>query len=250
METTLDTGSTLQNKRILISGGTTGIGRATAVLMAQHGARVFIYGRHEKELQDALKDIGEGAEGIIADQAEGADISRVFESVDKKLGGLDILINNAAIGADSVVENDFESIRYTVLSNLVGYMDCAREAIKRFKKSGGGHIVNIGSMSAVERDKGSDVYTATKSGIDGFTDSLRKQVVDDNIRVSLIEPGLVGTDMTAENTPVEEQPAKQEAGEMLTAEDIAQCVKYVLTQPDRCDVIHVRIQPRRAPAEE
>lgn len=205
----------------------------------------MIFGRHEEELQKALNDIGPNGSGITADQAEGEDIARIFESVDRDLGSLDILINNASIAGESVDGTDYEKIRHIVLANLVGYMACCGQAISRFRNNGRGHIVNIGSMSAVERETGGDIYVGTKSGVAGFTDSLRRQVTDDNIKVSLIEPGLVGTDMTADEAPSEEQTDKVEKGEMLTAEDIARCVHYVLTQPERCDVLQVRIQPRK-----
>lgn len=235
----------LKGKRILVTGGTTGIGRATSKLLALAGAQVFIYGRNERELQDALNDIRNGVKGMTADQANGTDIQRVFEQVDEQLGGLDILINNAAIAADSVVETDYEATTYAVHTNLIAYMECCRQARERMLKAGQGDIVNIGSISAVHRSKGSDIYTGTKSGLDGFTEAFRKQVVGDNIRVSLIEPGLVGTDMTIEKASPEEQPAMQAEGKMLSAEDIARCVEFVLCQPRRCDVIHIRVQPHR-----
>lgn len=235
--------SGLRGKKVLVTGGTTGIGRATAKQLTGLGARVFIFGRHEQELLDALGDIGEGCQGITADQANGEDIARVFADVDTHLGGLDILINNAAVSGESVIDMTYEEMEYAVRANLTGYLECSRLAIERMKVAGQGDIINIGSISAVQRNAGSDVYTATKAGIDGFTTSLRKHVVDDNIRVSLIEPGLVGTDMTAEDSPVEDQPGKIERGEMLKAEDIAQCVLFILGQPRRCDIIHMRVQP-------
>src|SRR5215212_3580272 len=95
------------NKSILITGGTTGIGRATAILLASQGARVMIFGRHEQELNDAMKDIREaGGEvlGLTADTANPEDIKRVFQEVDDQLGELDILINNAALGYNSIME--------------------------------------------------------------------------------------------------------------------------------------------------
>ena len=241
----------LKNKAILITGGTTGIGRATANLLASLGARVMIYGRDANALKDALRDIKAVAQdanqvfGLTADQSEPDAVRRVFQEVDDKLGGLDILINNAAEGGESITETDYDEWRYVVETNLLGYMQCAREAVDRMKPNGRGHIVNIGSMSAKSRGKGSDIYVATKSAIQGFSESLGKQISEDGIKVTLIEPGLVGTDMTASKTPPEEQPAKIAAGEMLKAEDLAQSVLYTLIQPARCDVIHLRIRPHK-----
>src|SRR5512138_3923953 len=95
------------NKSILITGGTTGIGRATAILLASQGARVMIFGRHDQELNDALKDMqqaGEEVFGLTADTANLEDIQRVFKEVDRQMGKLDVLINNAALGYNSIME--------------------------------------------------------------------------------------------------------------------------------------------------
>jgi len=239
----------LHNKATLITGGTTGIGRATAILLAAQGARVFVFGRDKQALDDSLREIKKHAKdqsqvfGITADQSKAEDVRRIFKELDSNLGNIDILVNNAAESAESVTEMDDGAWRYVLETNLFGYIQCCREAIDRMKPKRAGHIINIGSMSAKSRSKGSDIYVASKSAIQGFSESLQKQVREEGIRVSLIEPGLVGTDMTAEKTPPEKQPAKIEAQEMLKAEDIAQCVLYVLEQPERCNVSHVRIQP-------
>jgi len=106
---------------------------------------------------------------------------------------------------------------------------------------GSGHIVNIGSMSADQREPSNDVYVSTKAGIQGFTESLRKNVNKDNIRVSLIESGAVNTSI--QEKPEAQKREKVEKMEMLEPEDIARCVLYVLTQPARCDVVSVQIRP-------
>jgi NADP-dependent 3-hydroxy acid dehydrogenase YdfG len=238
----------IAGKAVVITGGTTGIGRTTALLLASQGAKVLIFGRHEKELSDALTDIQQsGGEvyGLTADTSKVEDVRRVFQEADRKLGGVDVLVNNAALGGGTVTEMPYEEYAYIIQTNLLGYMACAEEAIKRMKKKGNGHIVDIGSLSAKSQSEGSDVYVASKSGTRGFTESLAKTLNKDGIRVTLIEPGLVGSDMTAENTPPEEQPKKIEAMEMLKAEEIAECVYYCLTQPQRCDVSMVQIRPTK-----
>src|SRR4051812_19779802 len=236
---------TIRGKGILVTGGTTGIGRAIALLLASAGARVLTFGRHQDELDDAMADLREVSQevhGLIADVTASEDIRRVFAEADRTLGRLDVLINNAALGAESIVDGSYNDWEYVVRTNLLGYMACAHEAIVRMKKQGAGHILNIGSMSADVREKGSSIYVATKSGIQGFSEALRKEVNAQGIKVTLIEPGAVGTDMQPEK---ESHASKAARGEMLKAEDIAACVHYCLTQPRRCDVVAVSIRPHR-----
>jgi NADP-dependent 3-hydroxy acid dehydrogenase YdfG len=238
----------VNGKNILITGGTTGIGRSAAILLAAQGAQVMIFGRHEQELQDAIRDIqqtGGTVTGLTADVSSPEDIRRVLKEVDRQLGRLDILINNAALGYASVMEGDYQDWQYIVNTNLLGYMAMAHEAIERMKARGAGHIVNIGSMSADVREKDSSVYVATKAGIEGFSEALRKEVNPLGIKVTLIEPGAVGTDMQPQ--PPKEQRQLQEKMEMLKAEDIAACILYALTQPARCDVVVVQIRPHLQP---
>lgn len=236
----------ITGKAVLITGGTTGIGRTTALLLASMGARVMIFGRDKKALEDTLRDfrdaqMEERVHGITADVSKKEDIEKVFSEVDKVLDGLDVLVNNAALGYNSVMEGSYDDWQYVLNINILGYFACTHEAVKRMKKKGGGHIVNIGSMSAHTKDEGSSVYVATKSGIRGFSESLRKEVNKDGIKVTLIEPGAVGTDMQP-STP-EEQRDKEEDMKMLKAEDIAASVLYALTQPKRCDVVMIQVRP-------
>jgi NADP-dependent 3-hydroxy acid dehydrogenase YdfG len=235
----------VQDKSILITGGTTGIGRATAILLAAQGARVMIFGRHEQELNDAMNDIRQmGGEvlGLTADVTDPQDIQRVFGEFDGQMDRLDVLINNAALGYGSVMEGNYPEWEYILKTNLLGYMAMAHEAAERMKANGWGHIVNIGSMSADVREKDSSVYVATKAGIQGFSEALRKEVNAMGIKVTLIEPGAVGTNMQDQYSP-EEQRERIEQMKMLRAEDIAACVLYTITQPKRCDVVNLQIRP-------
>lgn len=234
----------IQGKSVLITGGTTGIGRATALLLASKGARVLIFGREKEPLMDTLEDIhqiGGKVFGLNADVSKKEDVYRVFEAVDDKLGGaLDFLINNAGIGGGSIADASYGEQEYVIKTNLLGYVTVAGEAIKRMK-SQGGHIVMIGSMSADVRGKGSSLYVATKSGIQGLCESLRKEVNNLGIKVSLIEPGWVGTDMSGFSP--EEQRKRQKQLKQLKAEDIANCIYYVLTRPKRMDIVEMKVRP-------
>jgi NADP-dependent 3-hydroxy acid dehydrogenase YdfG len=228
-------------RSVLVTGGTTGIGLAAAKLLAKGGAKVMIFGRHQKELSEALAQIGVNAQGITADASKPDDLRRVFKEVDHKLGGLDVLINNATISCDSVTESSPEDAQYVIQTNLVGYITCCHEAIPRLKKRGGGHIVNIGSMSADLREEEGEIYVATKAAIQAFSESLRKTANKDGIKITLIEPGAVDTCMQTQ--PPEEKQQRIRDLKMLTADDLAQCIYFCLHQPKRLDVVTMQVRP-------
>lgn len=236
----------IRGKSVIITGGTTGIGRATALLMASQGANVLIIGEDPSHLKDAMSSVDheklEGSlTGLTADLATEEGVENLFSTADKQFDKLDILINNAALAFQGVQSGSYQEWQKVINTNLLGYIACTRHAIERMKKHSDGHIVNVGSMSADVREKDSSVYVATKSGIQGFSESLRKEVNELGIKVSLIEPGAVGTDMQPVSVPDQQQ--KQEKLEMLTAEDIAAAVLYVVSQPKRCDVVDLKIRP-------
>lgn len=234
----------LDGKAVVVTGGTSGIGRATARMLAARGARLLVVGRHAEDMGDALEEIrrtGGEAHGILADLSSVDEVRRVFREADERLGGLDVLVNNAALSAAAIEGEALEEIDYTVRTNVVGYIACAREAVERLKKRGRGHIVNVGSMSADLREPTSSTYVATKGAIQAFSESLRKAVNPGGIKVSLVEPGKVATDMVEQSKETKEQ--KEAALEMLRPEDVAGCIAFCLTQPWRCDVVVMQVRP-------
>jgi 3-hydroxy acid dehydrogenase / malonic semialdehyde reductase len=231
---------TLRGKRILLTGGTTGIGRAMLKQLAGAGARIVTLGRDRAALDEALGHAGGEVHGLTADLAERADIARIFAAVDEQLGGLDILISNAALGAEPIDEMSDEDWRYAVEVNLVGALACTRGALKRF--GDGGQVVLIGSISADIHAPGESVYSATKAGLAAFAETLRKEVAERGIRVTLVEPGSVGSDMQSPSAA--EQREKIGRHEMLFAEDIADTVGFILSRPSRVDIVTLRVEPR------
>jgi NADP-dependent 3-hydroxy acid dehydrogenase YdfG len=236
----------LKGLGVIVTGGTTGIGRATAILLAQKGANVLVTGHNSQHLDETLASIKEASpqgkfDGITADLATKEGVEAVFNKTDETLGQLDVLINNAALAYQGVNDGSYDDWERVVKTNLLGYIACTREALDRMSPKGRGHIIHVGSMSADVREKDSSIYVATKAGIQGFAEAMRKEVNEKGIKVSLIEPGAVGTDMQPANA--DEQRQKQEKLEMLKAEDIAAGIIYTLEQPFRCDVVELKIRP-------
>lgn len=235
----------LSGRRAIITGGTTGIGRAIAVLLAGYGVKIFTCGRDPDHLRDALeriREVGEG-DGMACDLARPDDLSRFFVAADAYLGGLDIAIINAAIPADALAETSEETTRYQIATDFTACLASAQAAAARMKA--GSDIVLIGSMSAVSRKGGSSIYVAAKSGVQGFAASFRKELAEDDIKVGLIEPGLTGTDFQYPELGPQEQTRLIEEEAMLRAEDIAVAVHFMLTQPRRTAVSLMQVEPRR-----
>lgn len=234
----------LDGRRAIITGGTTGIGRAIAVLLASYGVRGFVCGRTPEHLADALRridEVGEG-DGINVDLSIADDVDRFFEAAAAYLGEIDIAIINAAIPAAALADSGESETRYQLDTDLTAYLICAQEAARRM--SAGSDIVFIGSMSAVSRGAGGSIYVAAKSAIQGFVPSFRKELAEEDIKVGLIEPGFTGADFQYPEFPPERQRELIREDKMLRAEDIAVAVHFMLTQPRRSAVSLIRVETR------
>lgn len=236
----------LAGKVILVTGGTTGIGRATARILAGLGAKVFITGRNIEPLMQAIKDTREmypdaEIDGVISDLTNKNQIAGLFEALEERYGSPDILINNAGLGAEGITKGSYEEWQYILDTNLLHYMACAHAAAKKMMERKTGHIVNVGSMSAEVAEASGTVYVATKAGIRGFSAALRKELNPNGIRVSLIEPGAASSDMQPGGSDAHEEKVK--AMEMLEAEDVAASIVFCLSQPERCNIVSLQVKP-------
>lgn len=238
----------LSGRRAVVTGGSTGIGRAIAVLLASEGANVFIGGTDQSHMDDALariREVGEG-EGIALDLSEEDNVARFLNAATDALGGYDVVVANAAEAAEGLSDMDEAAVRHAVSLNFTQYLLLSRAAAEAMGGAGrsGGDIVLIGSMSAYALGPKSTVYAGIKHGLQGFSIALRRELGPKGIRVALVEPGLTGSDMQLPDIPPDKQREMIERDEMLRAEDIAVGVHYLLTQPRRAVIQRLTIAPR------
>ena len=242
--------SSLSGKRIFVTGGTTGIGRAIAVLLASEGARLHVCGRTPEHLADAvgrINEVGAGA-GTNIDLSEQGAPERYVKAANDWLGGLDVAVINAAIPAEGLSDMSDSDLRYAIATNFTAYLTSAHAAVEAFG-DGGGDIVLIGSMSTHVLGPGSTVYAGIKAGIAGFSEALRKELGPKNIRVTLVEPALTQSDMHYPDTDADKQKQMVRDEKMLRSEDIAVAVHYALTQPRRAVVQTIVVAPRMSEGE-
>jgi len=245
--------SSLQDKRVLVSGGTTGIGRAAVRLLVDAGAKVVTFGRHQRELDALVSSLAEATRqrvdehtpgevfGLTADAATREGIEDVFAAVDRNLGGVDVLVACAAIGAEPVHEMSDQDWRYVIETNLVGYLACAHAAIERMERQGSGQLMFVGSISPEIKKPGESVYAASKAGIQAFAETLRKEIAHKNIKVNVIQPGSVETEMQ-ECSDDDKRKAIADR-QMLYADEVAEAIIFALTRSERADIVNLRIEP-------
>jgi NADP-dependent 3-hydroxy acid dehydrogenase YdfG len=239
----------------LVTGASSGIGEATAVALAEHGAAVAITARREERLQALAERIGQSggkALPITADVSLERDARRATQQTVAELGRLDILINNAGVMLlGPAVDAPLEEWQRMVNVNLYGLLYCTHAAIPHLLKAAedsprrAADLVNVSSVAGRVARRGSGVYNLTKHGVRAFTESLRQEVTGRHVRVSVIEPGAVDTELRTHNRPeVQEQMAQRFARvETLQAGDIADAILYIVTRPWRVSINEVLIRP-------
>lgn len=226
---------------ILITGGSQGIGAATATLAAQKGYNVcFSYHSQERlaqELAARLKTLGAKTHFVRADVSVEADVLNLFSETDKHFGRLDALVNNAGVLRQKLVRDiEVGELEKLFGINVIGSFICAREAIKRMALSQGGKGGAIVNISSIASRMGSPFeyvdYAATKGAIDSFTLGLAKEVIGEGIRVNAVRPGIIATDLHAKGGEpgrierLKSAVPMQRAG---TAEEVAQAVLWLLS---------------------
>src|SRR5262252_7587574 len=217
----------LQNATALVTGGSSGIGYATAKVLIEAGARVAITGRDEKKLYKAAESLN--AVAVRADVANEADVQRTYREVLQAFGHLDILVNNAGFGVfRKLVDMDRASFDAVFTTNVTGAMLMGREAAKHFIQQNKGNIVNICSTASLRGAANGTAYYASKFALRGMTECWRAELRQYNIRVFLINPSEVLTTFGAvSGFRQDENPTK------LRGEEIAHMIKAALEMDDR-----------------
>jgi 3-hydroxy acid dehydrogenase / malonic semialdehyde reductase len=237
--------SILAGKRVLITGGAGGVGRAVAERMVTAGARVLVADRGELELRGVTESLAARGEieSVTADLSSATGLERTFDRVDSWLGGLDILVACAGVGSGPLMEMEDSDWRYVIESNLVSYVACTKGAIDRIKAGGAkdGMIILVGSISVHIKAVGESVYNASKGGVASFAETLRKELIPESIRLTLIEPGAIGSAM--QPYTAEERDREVESYKMLPPREVAEAIFFAATRPPGVDVVTLRIEP-------
>ena len=190
----------LSNKNVFVTGSTRGIGLAIAHKFASLGANVVLNGRSaiSEELLAQFADYGVKVVGISGDVSDNADAKRMVDAAVEALGSVDILVNNAGITKDGMAlrmsEEDFDAV---LKINLTGTFNMTQAVLKPMTKARAGAIINLSSVVGLTGNAGQANYAASKAGVIGFSKSIAREVATRNVRVNVIAPGFIESDMTA-----------------------------------------------------
>jgi NADP-dependent 3-hydroxy acid dehydrogenase YdfG len=241
----------LQSKVCVVTGASSGIGEATARRLGQAGATVALIARRGDRLEALAKEIekdGGKALPITADITEEDQARAAIEKSQSELGRLDVLVNNAGVMLLGPIQGaDTSEWRRMIDINVMGLLYCTYYALPIMRDQGGGHMVNVSSVAGRTASLGVGVYNATKWAVGAFSESLRQEALHLNVRVTIIEPGMVVTELqdhtTNEMAKQAMERALAETKAPLQAEDIAGAIFYAVSQPPHVNVNEILVRP-------
>ena len=237
----------MKNKIILITGATSGIGRATAVRFANGGARLILCGRRKEKLDVLLRDLGENHQSLIFDVRDKKAVFKAIESLPKEFKKIDVLINNAgnAHGMDAAQTANLDDWDAMIDSNVKGLMYVTKAVLPFMVEKQKGQIINLGSIAAKEVYPNGSVYCSSKAAVDSFTKGLRVDLNPLGIRVGAIHPGLVETEFSYVRFKGDQKRSKKvyEGMNALNADDIADAILYMTQVPEKVNIADIVILP-------
>jgi NADP-dependent 3-hydroxy acid dehydrogenase YdfG len=228
----------------VITGASSGIGEATARALAADGYRLALLARRVDRIEALADEFGEGAIALEADVTDRDSLVAAARRVERRLGSADILVNNAGVMLLAPFTSDQRAEhRRMVETNLLGAMT-ATEVFLDQLRHGGGDLVNLSSVAGRTARPGNAVYAATKWGMNGWSESLRQELQPD-VRVMVIEPGAVATELTDHITHADTKQAAEQMYEQLaiTAQDIAEVIAFAVNRPPRMTLNEILIRP-------
>ncbi|KAM7012532.1 carbonyl reductase family member 4 [Tautogolabrus adspersus] len=213
----------------VVCGGSRGIGRAVSRLLAERGCRVAVVSRNEDTARAALASLhGADHVALSCDVSKDQEVQKTFETIQKTCGNISYLVNAAGINRDALLlRTRPEDMLALLHTNLLGSMLTCRAALRSMLHTQGAAVVNIGSVVGLKGNAGQSVYSASKAGLEGFTRSLAKEVASRNIRVNLLAPGFIRTDMTS-GLKEEDGVRSIPLGRFGEPEEVAQAVLFLL----------------------
>lgn len=223
----------LDGKVAMVTGGARGIGKAIARELAAAGAKVAIVDLDLANAETAAAEVGGGAKGFQANVAQAADVESVVAAVERDLGPIDVLVNNAGITRDNLLARLTEADWDAVLSvNLKAAFLTMKTVTRGMMKRRSGRVVNIASVVGVVGNKGQANYSASKAGLIGLTKTVAKELASRNVLVNAVAPGFIETDMTAALPPEARQAlsAQIALGRLGTPADIASVVAFLASE--------------------
>jgi hypothetical protein len=239
------------NKTIMITGGTTGFGRATALKFAENGYNIIITGRRKKlldELEKELRAIGKTKIlSLNFDVRKKDEVESAIGNLDREWKEIDILVNNAglAVGLSHIQEGDTDDWDRMIDTNVKGLLYVTRVVAPLMVVRNRGHIFNIGSIAGIETYENGNVYCASKFAVGALSKSMRIDMLKNNIKVTLIAPGMAETEFSLVRFKGDEQKAKNvyKGIDALTAGDIADVIYYCATLPEHVCINEIVITP-------
>lgn len=213
----------------VVCGGSRGIGRAVSRLLAERGCRVAVVSRNEDAAKATVKSLhGADHVALSCDVSKEQEVQKTFETIQKSCGNITYLVNAAGINRDALLlRTRPEDMLALLHTNLLGSMLTCRAALRSMLHTQGAAVVNIGSVVGLKGNAGQCVYSASKAGLEGFTRSLAKEVASRNVRVNLLAPGFIRTDMTS-GLKEEDRVHSIPLGRFGEPDEVAQAVLFLL----------------------
>lgn len=239
--------SRLQDKNVLITGASSGIGRACAARFAKAGARLILAARRRERLEELSGEFSVPIHVLELDVRDNQAVCNAINGLPEDFASIDILVNNAGLGRglDRLHEGNVEGWDQMIDTNVKGLLYVSRAVLPGMVDRGRGHIINIGSIAGHEVYPGGNVYCSTKHAVDAITKGMRIDLVDTPIRVSTVDPGLVETEFSEVRFWGDRERARTvyQGYTPLTGDDVAEAVVWIADRPDHVQIAEVIIFP-------